>query len=94
MPAKRHPYLICLEEPEADVLEAIQAEWSEEHRVDLTDTQILVAFRNEGTSVYDLIQNRLEGKLFDALVLRIERKGFHGYKPRSLWEWLARRFSE
>ena len=88
----RKPHLVCLREPIPEVLEAIRAEWPDEHRVELSATHVLVAHKNGGASVYDLIQKHLsDGKLrFKALIVRVGQ-AHHGYESRSLWEWLEER---
>ena len=83
----RKAHLICLTEADPAVVEAIKEVWSDEHRVALNDTQLLVAHRNGGKSVYDLIQEQLGGKLFPALIARVG-EAHHGYQTRSLWGWL------
>ena len=88
--SERKVHLICLRKPDEEVLSAIRGEWSIEHRVELNDTQILIAHRNGGTSVYELIKQRLEGRSFKALIVRVG-KAHHGYESRSLWEWLEER---
>lgn len=87
----RKPYLICLRGPNPEVMNAIREEWSDEHRIELSDTHILVAHQNGGRSVYDLIQERLpDQNKFKALVVRVG-KAHHGYESRSIWEWLEAR---
>ncbi len=84
----RQAHLICLREPNETVLAAIRKVWpSEEHRVELSPTHILVAHQNGGSSVYSLIQAELGGESFYALVVRVG-KAHHGYESRSLWAWL------
>lgn len=89
----RTPYLICLEEPSAEVFEVIKSTWPKEHHIELNDTQMLVAHRNGGKSVYDSIQKALDGKLFRALVVRVGA-AHHGYQPQSRWDWLESHISE
>ena len=88
MPGK--PYLICLRKPDEEVLEAIRAEWPDENCVELNETQFLIAHTNGGTSVYDLLEKRLPGKTFKALIIRVG-EAYHGYESRSVWEWLRER---
>lgn len=85
----RKAYVIGLRSPNPDVLRAIRAEWDDEHRVELSDTQILVAHQNGGSSVYERIQHHLKDDeaSFHALIVRVASS--HGYESRSLWEWLA-----
>lgn len=83
----RKAYLINMRSPNPDVLEAIRKVWSDEYRVGLNETQVLVAHQNGGSSVYELIQNRLENQeKFHAWIVRVEAT--HGYESRSLWDWL------
>ncbi len=89
----RKAHMICFREADQDVLTAIREIWPDEYRVELNDTQILVAHRNGGKSVYELIQDQLAGRVFTALVLRVS-KAHHGYESRSLWAWLNENTSE
>ena len=89
MAGKAH--LICLREPIPEVLEAVREEWPDENRVELSDTQLLVAHQEGDTSVYDLIRKRLpEDKRFKALIVRVG-ESHHGHETRSLWDWLEAR---
>lgn len=91
----RQAHLICLRKQNPRVLNAIRTVWpSDEDRVELSDTVILVAHRNGGASVYKLIQDALEnGESFKALVVRVG-KAHHGYENRSLWAWLSQNTTE
>ena len=90
--SNRTAHLICFREPNPAVLKAIRDEWPDKHRVELSDTQILVAHRNGGNSVYDRIQTHLknENDVFKALIIRVG-KAHYGYESRSLWAWLEER---
>ena len=84
-------YLISMREPQPEALEAIRTEWPDDaDRVELSDTSILVAHRNGGTSVFDLIKRRVEGDDFIALVVRVG-PAYHGFEAGSLWSWLEDR---
>ena len=89
----KRAHLICLREPDEDVLQAIRRVWPEEgaDRVELNDMATLVSHTNGGKSVYELIAAELgtldEEEPFTALIVRVGA-AHHGYESRSLWDWL------
>ena len=81
-------YLICLAQPDPEVLESIREEWPDE-RYELSDTQILVVKSNGGKSIYERIVERLDGREFRSFVTRCQY--YHGRHASDLWEWLGPR---
>lgn len=77
-------YLICLKEPDPEVLASIREEWPDD-RYEVSDTQILVVKPNGGESVYDRIEKHL-GADFHVLIVRT--RYYHGRHNVDLWEWL------
>lgn len=79
-------HLVCLREPDPNVMETIQKTFDDGHYM-LNDTQIVVVKPpNGGKSVYERIKEAL-GDDFTALVVRFQH--FHGRHSSDLWPWLA-----
>lgn len=84
-------YLICIDDPEEAVHEAIEELWADSHH-EINDTQILVAVPKvngevvTSQSVYNRIQEKT-GENFTALVLQVGP--IYGYHREDVWEWLS-----
>lgn len=88
----RQPYLIYFKDPRASVQAAVTKAFPDDHRQSLWgEFVILVSHRAGRKSVYDLIAEHLgeEDTPLHALVVPVG-KGYHGYAPEWLWEWLER----
>ena len=80
-------HLICLREPDPEILQAIHTLWPGQDFYEVNETQLLIAKpSNGGKSVYDQIKDKVN-KEFAALIIRFQH-GYHGRHNPALWEWL------
>ena len=88
----RETYLISLKEPNSEVRAIIDELWSPDNRFHWTDTDSVISHQPGGTSVYDLIENRLKkdrGESYEAFrAIVFSLKNYHGYGPKWLWDRL------
>ena len=85
-------HLVCLREPNPEVMEKIRGLFGDDQHYTLNDTQIIVVKPpNGGKSVYDRIKEKV-GADFIALIVRFQH--FHGRHSTDLWPWLAEHVSD
>ena len=83
----RDVYLICLLDPNEDVMRAIQEEWGDSHSRKLNEMSAFVALPKNGqSSLYEIIEKEVAGDPFRAVIVLVGST--QGYGPRALWAWL------
>ncbi len=84
----RKTYLICLEKPDSEAIDAIKSKWKNHYA--LNESQILVAVPNNGGKSMYHRMNSVLGEHFMALIVRVKSGTFQGRHNTDLWEWLQR----